>query len=331
MRSLEETAPDTTRILLTGFAELQTAIEAVNRGHIFRFLTKPCPTDMLRTSLAVGVEQYRLRQNQRDLLEKTLHGSVKVLADVLALINPKAFGKTARLRKIVAALAELLHLPDAWQLDVAAMLAMVGYVSVPEHVVNKLEREIRLNIDEEAMVKRHPQVGHELLAGIPRLEAVAEMVLYQRRRFDGWDDTGLKLSGKAIPHGARLLKIASDYDEAMQRGQGPRAAYLELEGRASWYDPELLAALKIIVADIQPGDVQRITLRDLRAGMVLRAGLSNRYGARLIPDDTEVTPALLSRIRNMAERGMIAEPFEVFILPSIVGELAAEIPVTAGA
>ncbi len=69
---VREMAPDSVRIMLTGFAEVQTAIDAVNEGNIFRFLTKPCQPDVLARALDAGIEQYRLITANRELLEQSL-------------------------------------------------------------------------------------------------------------------------------------------------------------------------------------------------------------------------------------------------------------------
>src|SRR4030042_1805929 len=74
LSKVREMAPDSVRVMLTGFAELQTAIDAVNEGNIFRFLTKPCPPDILSRALDMGIEQYRLITAERELLEQTLKG-----------------------------------------------------------------------------------------------------------------------------------------------------------------------------------------------------------------------------------------------------------------
>ena len=92
----KELTPNSVRIMLTGNSDQQTAIEAVNEGNIFRFLTKPCPAESLAKAIAAGVEQYRLVTAEKELLEKTLRGSIKVLTEVLSLVNPTAFGRAAR-------------------------------------------------------------------------------------------------------------------------------------------------------------------------------------------------------------------------------------------
>ena len=61
--------PDAARILLTGQADRDEAIRAVNQGQIFRFLTKPCPPDQLKTAIDAGVVQYRLLNAERSILQ----------------------------------------------------------------------------------------------------------------------------------------------------------------------------------------------------------------------------------------------------------------------
>ena len=122
-------APDTVRVLLTGQADMDSAIAAVNEGNIFRFLTKPCPIDVLLTALKACVEQHRLVTAERVLLEETLRGSVKMLTEVLSLVSPTAFGRAARLQQRVAAIAAQMGIRDRWHIEVAAMVSQIGPVT----------------------------------------------------------------------------------------------------------------------------------------------------------------------------------------------------------
>jgi len=88
--------PDTVRIMLTGNADQQTAIEAVNTGQIFRFLTKPCAMSVLVSSLALALRQYRLIIAEQQLLNETLKGSIKVLSELLSIANSEAFSSGYR-------------------------------------------------------------------------------------------------------------------------------------------------------------------------------------------------------------------------------------------
>lgn len=72
LEQVHRVAPDTTRVLLTGHADIETAIYAVNRGHVFRFLSKPCPPVNLRVALDDCVEQYRMITDDRALMQRKL-------------------------------------------------------------------------------------------------------------------------------------------------------------------------------------------------------------------------------------------------------------------
>jgi signal transduction histidine kinase len=72
LRRVRDVVPDTVRMLLTGQAGLEDTISAVNEGHIFRFLAKPCPAPVLIQALDGAVEQARLVTRDRELLESKL-------------------------------------------------------------------------------------------------------------------------------------------------------------------------------------------------------------------------------------------------------------------
>ena len=185
LMELEKAAPDTVRIMLTGNADQKTAREAVNQGHIFRFLTKPCPPEELIPALRAGLKQYQLVTAERDLLEQTLNGSARMLSDILAMHDADAFGRSQRLREYMRAFAEHLQLKQTWDLELAAMLSQIGCVTIPQLVLAKTRAGRPLAGAEADMVARIPQIGHDLLSHVPRLESAAAIVLYQNKNFDG--------------------------------------------------------------------------------------------------------------------------------------------------
>src|SRR5207253_2334943 len=109
---VREVAPDSVRMLLTGHADVPSTIGAINEGNIFRFLTKPCTPEAFGKALEAGVEQYRLITAEKDLLEQTLRGSIKVLTELLALANPLAFGKASRVQRLVRRLGDIFQVEN---------------------------------------------------------------------------------------------------------------------------------------------------------------------------------------------------------------------------
>src|SRR4051812_20900126 len=150
--------PNTTRILLTGYSEVDAAIQAVNQGQIFRFLVKPCPPPELLRTVDAAAEMHRLSRVERELLEKTLHGSIKMLSEVLAISNPLAFGRGARLKQLVTGLADKLGDTNRWQAEVAAMLSQLSTITLPNETAEKLYYGTPLSSDEQRMVERAPDI-----------------------------------------------------------------------------------------------------------------------------------------------------------------------------
>src|SRR6185436_17053323 len=141
-------APDTTRVMLTGNSDQATAARAVNEGAIFRFLLKPCRSDELLSTLEEGVELFHRLRTERELLKQTLRGTVRVLTEILGLVDPDAFGRSSRLRVLAASLATSAGVERAWEFEIAAMLLDVGLVALPPDLRRKVARGEALNAEE---------------------------------------------------------------------------------------------------------------------------------------------------------------------------------------
>jgi hypothetical protein len=112
LAQVRQAAPNTVRMMLTGYSDISAAMDAVNEGNIFRFLAKPCEQEILAKAIASGLVQYRLVRSEKDLLENTLMGSIKVLTDVLGAVSPEAFGKSIRITHCVRHLVAKFHIPS---------------------------------------------------------------------------------------------------------------------------------------------------------------------------------------------------------------------------
>ena len=117
-----------------------------------------------------------MRTAEKVLLEQTLKGSLTALSDVLALANPAAFGRTPSVREHARRLAVALDVGTTWEVEVAAMLAQLGAITLPPTTAEKLYRGAKLIPREQQMVARVPELTRQILANIPRLEGVLEIL-----------------------------------------------------------------------------------------------------------------------------------------------------------
>ncbi|MEM7677965.1 MAG: HD domain-containing phosphohydrolase, partial [Myxococcota bacterium] len=166
-------APESVRVMLTGNADQPTATAAINQGRVFKFLNKPCEAETLEVAIEEGIAEYRRTRAERELLSQTVVGAVDLLSKVLALTNPEAFGCGGRLKTIVKDIAEAGGWDNAWRHEAAALLSQIGYVAVPQAVLDKHLTGEELSFEERTVLESHPRIAGELISAIPRLEAIA--------------------------------------------------------------------------------------------------------------------------------------------------------------
>jgi response regulator RpfG family c-di-GMP phosphodiesterase len=311
LSTARELHPDCVRLLLTGYADIQHAVEAVNQGSLFRFLTKPCPLEMLFRALDAALVQHRLMISERELLDKTLRGSLQVLGEVLALANPTAFGRALRAQQLIRELSESIEEAKGWEVDVATVLSQLGCIALPETVLSAASRGAELRPDERKQMDTHPGVARDLLKQIPRLDRVVEIIAYQDKPYLAPSRQTLEKCGKEIPFGARLLKIVLDFDALINRGVPRPQALSLLESRVGEYDPELLSALAAKIRAEAKEEVLEVSMLDLTAGMVLAEDLFNDSGQLLLSKGNPITSALKRRLESTVIQGRTSKQIRV--------------------
>ncbi len=309
-------APLTVRMMLTGNADQKTAMDAVNQGRIFRFLTKPIEPEDFAQALQEALAQHRLQSAEKELLEKTLAGSVKVLVDLLSIVDPQSFGRGTTLRRWAGDMARALELRQPWAIEMAAMLARIGEVTLPPELRGRDERAIEAL--EQELLARVPAVGRDLIGNIPRMKPVAEIVLYQQKRFDGGGFPEDETRGQDIPVGARLLKILDDLHAFASGLEPSESAFDSLARDAGAHDPELLSAVRAQRALLAPDraagqadQVIEVAPAMLKAGDRLAADVSTLAGDLVLAEGYELTAALIEKLRNLARLKHIGERVRV--------------------
>jgi response regulator RpfG family c-di-GMP phosphodiesterase len=305
LREARNIAPHTTRMLLTGQADVDAAIRAVNQAQLFRFLTKPCEGDELLRACAAALSHHRLLTSERVLLEQTLRGAVEVLARTLALASPAAFGRTERIKKLALGLADVVELKNRWELEVAVTLAYVGAVTLPPETAEKWYEGRLLTGDEGMMVARIPRLGRDLLADIPRLEGVLAILDDYRTN----PEPGNALSIAEVPEAGRILRLVIDYDRLGSTEDDDAAVDLLRARRI--YDPFLVNALADLLGISKAHTAtQEVSLDQLAVGMTLSADIRNMGGGLLVARGQVVNEQMREHLTNLRP-GTVHEPLHM--------------------
>jgi CheY-like chemotaxis protein len=291
--------PDTVRMILSGQADLESTISAINDGNIFRFLTKPCHEDALRRAVATGIEQYQLVTTRKELLEKTLQGLVEMLTDILGMTNPVARRRTGRVRQYSAAIASALKFTMPWDLRLATLLSQLGCITLPVALLDKLYAGTPLDDEEQRLYRRHPAVAAALIGRIPQLETVAAMV--SRQQIADFSALPGEVS-EWLPEDTAtvILAVATSLDELMATGDQPADALKRLEETMPGLPMAIMDAVRAVHMHSAYMDICWVSFDELRPGMVLDEDIIADNGETLMFRGEEITSPLLRQMREGA-------------------------------
>ncbi len=332
--------PDTERILLTGYSDMNATVAAINGGQIYRYLHKPWDDLELRIAVrqaaerrALGRERTRLetltRTQNAELqrlnanledrvqartqelekangqLKRNYLTSIKIFSNLMELRQGVGAGHGKRTGDLArrTAVAMGCGADETQDILVAGLLHDVGFMALPDNVLSKPVG--RLTPEELKLYKRHPVVGAQAFMALDAHQEVAGYIRAHHERYDG---AGFPdgLSGEAVPLGARILAVASSYDDLLRGhltgGQltHEEAQTLMQRGRGGQFDPEVLDVF------LQTLQVERdkalpaplLDTRQLQSGMVLSKDLMSKEGMLLLSAGQILTEDMIRRIRR---------------------------------
>jgi putative nucleotidyltransferase with HDIG domain len=209
LSEVRKRSPDTLKILMTGQADLPTAVDAINRGEVFRFVLKPWNDKTLMQIVGEAIDRYNMVQSMKNLDRDTLIS----LVQSIELKDPYTRGHSERVCKYASLIADKLGLSDQTKkyIEFGSWLHDCGKIDLPEKIMAKkgpLERE------EYDLVKNHPRWGADVARQAQLAPEIIDIIHYHHERFDGSGyPVGLKETD--IPLEARIMTVADVFDALM--------------------------------------------------------------------------------------------------------------------
>ena len=252
LSKVEEISSESVRMLLTGNADMGTAVESINEGHIFRFLMKPCSMYDLKQAINSGLKQFQLVKAEKELLKqhytkkilKALKETIQGIAMTVEARDPYTAGHQKNVARIATAVAKDMALPEEQieGIHLAGLIHDIGKIYVPGEILN---RPGRLTNEEFALIKTHVGVGYDIVKNIEFPWPIAQTILQHHERMDG-SGYPSKIHGGEIILEARIMSVA-DVIEAMATHRPYRVA-LPLEkaleeisqNKNVLYDPDVV-------------------------------------------------------------------------------------------
>jgi response regulator RpfG family c-di-GMP phosphodiesterase len=263
--------PETAVIMATGVHDVGPAVETLRQG-VIDYLTKPFGRDRLREAVTRGLEFHRsawdarrwresLEQEmaiRRSRINDAVSGlrvesdeSLDAMLSMLTLTDREAYAHGYRVAALSLSVARVLGVPEVElaAIEHAALVHDVGKFAIPEAILRK---PAPLTTEEQRLVRRHPTLGSELIAGVPYLSSAVDIVRDAHERMDGLGyPRGVRAAD--VPIGARIVCVADAYDtmtrpRVFRDAIGPVEALLELDRcSGSQFDPIVVEAFRRVM------------------------------------------------------------------------------------
>ncbi len=316
LAAAKQLSPQSVRVMLTGNSDQKTAMDAVNDGEVFRFLTKPCDIGQLRTVVSQGLRHHQLLTAEAELLDETLKGSLGVMTDLLALARPDAFGRTCRLKtRVLALMSQLKNLgpDDQWAIETATMLSQLGSLKLSSDLLSRINAGEILSEAERIEYEESAIKAASMLGRVPRMQPVAEIITYQHKHYngDGLPNDGVK--AEAIPLGARALHLILSQDEMRMRGYDDDEVLEELKSRRREFDPRLLELMLSASTVTRQAISKQLPIDELEVGMHIEEDVCSDFGSLLVCEGQRVTAAIRDHLIRFHAEGKLSGPCKVIV------------------
>jgi response regulator RpfG family c-di-GMP phosphodiesterase len=322
--------PATVRIMVTGFADYNDTLRAINSGGISQYITKPWKDEELKRIIQESVMRYNLRaendyliaalreKNNRlhELLEGTVAETSRILSDMVGYVNAHASSQVMKIRKLGLAILTTfpnLTAEEKWEIQRALELFNLGIALLPAWIQVSLTKEGLGSLKRFPVAATHYLLAAGLLKDIPRFEGVARIISMQHRNFDGTGEPeGVHCRGKEIPLGARLLHILLDLDTLSTERFRGREVLEHMRERPTRYDVELIAHMlgdySAAASAMHDADV---SVENLKPGMTLINDVLSVGGFHLFKAQTVLTATSIITLKQWHAKDPVLQPIRV--------------------
>lgn len=336
LQTVAENYPETVRIMITGYADFDDTLRAINVGKISHYINKPWDDNSLKQLLRSSLEKYNLYGENRyllselniknqlltELLNGTTSGTVRLLSDLIGYINPEANAQTMRVRQLGRVFLNKLTTLDSlerWEIESAFDLFNIGVAVLPSWIQVTLNKDGLASAERFPEAKNHQLLGAALIENIPKFKNVARIIRLCKKDFDGQGEPiHEKISRTDLPLGSRILRILIDVDKLILQNTRGSDIYKRLSQSNNVYDTEILNMFFGTERQQQTqNEIEKsVTVDELNEGMVTLQDIVTSKGLCLIKTNAVLTATIINMVLQWQKTDPVKQPIKVKLIQS---------------
>lgn len=267
------------------------------------YITKPFNPLEVKTRVKTHIEKTMDKLEIKNLLVKTLGGSINMLMEILAISNPDAYAISNRIKQLVLELGKKVGMSELWRLELAGMLSLIGFHAIPVLTLEKILFGQKVSFEEKKIFDSYAENGAKIIEKIPRLEEVAKLVEGQNN-FSG--NVSLDYNNQFFMESI-ILNHSVQFELLRAKGI-PSEVAINTMMKDKKYSERILNLIFSIIDSKKEAKIRDININILENGMVLGKDVRTKSGKVVLKKDMVINPIFREHILALFQLNEIDNP-----------------------
>jgi len=290
-------------IFISALTDVKDIVKGFQSGGV-DYISKPFNSAEIKARVNTHMSLAIVRNDLQQTLSKTLLGSIKMILELLELVNVDAFSRGNRINLYMKTAIRHLDLENPWKLELAAMLSQIGLITLPNELIYAYSLGQKLSDSDLKRIETEVQNSYKYIEHIPKLEDIAEMIKSSNKTMLDYGDKAFS-SLSAAEQGGLILNLLELCDSYILQGLTPLQIQKKLYGLSKLYPERLISLGVAITEDYASPASFRVRINELTSGMILLEDINGKDNRNLLKKGTVLSPNLIRILRAQQERSNI--------------------------
>lgn len=321
LAKIQKKSPDSIRIMLTGNADQQTAIDAVNQGGVFCFLSKPCQAEELEVAIQKGIVEHQRITELRDSAKVNVEALIETLSSVCQAIDPSIAVRQNRLKSALSEYATLVGVENQQEYQNAAVISQLGTHEIRTELFTKVARQEALTTQEANQWDEQYRLSAQMIENVPYLNKVTQIL----QKLGDDQNTATEDQSEDVSLTAELLRASIQFDLSCYEANLETLEVLEAIKANGEYSEKAIALIETWVAQRDQRRLIEVAVDSLTDGMKLVDEIATTSGTVLVPKGMEVSPSMRAKLQKYVVSNQVQETVKALLPINQLDEQPSEL------